>query len=75
MTTRDSAPLVVSPTSRFASSTGGTHNGLFSADPGTLPAVVRLADIPARTYKGKFSPYWLTIKDGVVVTIEEQYQP
>jgi hypothetical protein len=30
---------------------------------------------PSGPYKGRFSPYWLTVENGVVVRIEEQYLP
>jgi hypothetical protein len=53
----------------------GHSTGLFSADPGRFQRSFDFHDYPLGTYKGKFAPYWLTIKDRAVVTIEEQYQP
>lgn len=67
--------LVVSPDVTIRLVDWGHSTGLFSADPGRFQQSFALDDYPLGTYKGKFSPYWLTIKDGVVVTIEEQYQP
>jgi hypothetical protein len=67
--------LVVSPDVTIRLVDWGHSSGLFSADPGRFQHSFALDDYPLGTYKGKFSPYWLTLKDGVVVTIEEQYRP
>jgi hypothetical protein len=67
--------LVVSPDVTIRLVDWGHSLGLVSADPRRFQESFALDEYPLGTYKGKFSPYWLTIKDGVVVTIEEQYQP
>lgn len=53
----------------------GHSTGPFSADPGRFQESFALDEYPLGPYKGKFVPYWLTIEDAVVVTIEEQYLP
>jgi len=47
----------------------------FPADPGRFQDSFALDEYPPGNYKGKFSPYWLTVRDGVVTAIEEQYLP
>jgi len=47
----------------------------FPADPGRFQDSFALDEYPPGNYKGSFSTYWLTVKDGVVTAIEEQYLP
>lgn len=47
----------------------------FPADPGRFQDSFALDDYPPGNYKGRFSQYWLTVRDGVVTAIEEQYLP
>lgn len=47
----------------------------FPADPGRFQDFLALNEYPPGNYRGKFSPYWLTVRDGVVTAIEEQYLP
>jgi hypothetical protein len=67
--------LVVSPDVTIRLVDWGHSTGLFSADPRRFQQSFDLDDYPLGTYKGRFAPYRLTMNDGVVVTIEEQYLP
>jgi hypothetical protein len=67
--------LLVSPDITIRLVDWGYSTGLFSADARRFQQSFALDGYPLGRYKGRFSPYWLTIKGGVVVTIEEQYQP
>jgi hypothetical protein len=67
--------LVVSPDVAIRLVDWGHSTGPFSADPRRFQESFALDEYPLGPYKGKFVPYWLTIKDAVVATIEEQYLP
>jgi hypothetical protein len=47
----------------------------FAGDPARFEASFAEVAPPAGRYRGRFSSYWLTVEDGVVVSIEEQYLP
>jgi hypothetical protein len=67
--------LVVSPDVTIRLVDWGHSTGPFSADPRRFQESFALDEYPLGPYKGKFVPYWLTTKDAVVATIEEQYLP
>jgi hypothetical protein len=47
----------------------------FQADRAKFEHAFTLKKYPSGNYKGKFSGYWLTIRDGLVVKIWEQFFP
>jgi hypothetical protein len=67
--------LLVSPDVTIRLVDWGHSTGLSSADPQRFEQSFALDGYPLGRYKGRFSPYWLRIRGGVVVAIEEQYQP
>ena len=48
---------------------------MFRADPQLFEESFDHTKFPPGNYKGKFSAYWLTAKDGTVTMIEEMYFP
>jgi hypothetical protein len=48
---------------------------MFRADPQLFQESFDQKKFPPGNYKGKFSAYWLTVKDRAVTRIEEQYFP
>jgi hypothetical protein len=48
---------------------------MFRADPQLFQESFDQKKYPPGNYKGKFSPYWLTVKGGAVTKIEEPYFP
>jgi hypothetical protein len=67
--------LPVSPDIEIRLVDWGRSTRLRSADSHRFQESFGLDEYPAGRYKGKFSSYWLTVEDGIVVRIEEQYQP
>jgi hypothetical protein len=47
----------------------------FEGDPAHFEAAFESSEPPAGRYRGRFSAYWLTVENGLVTTIEEQYLP
>jgi hypothetical protein len=46
-----------------------------AGDPAQFETAFTAQSPPAGRYRGSFSAYWLTVEDGVVTRIEEQYLP
>jgi hypothetical protein len=47
----------------------------FAGDPARFESAFTAQSPPSGRYRGRFSAYWLTVEDGEVVSIEEQYLP
>jgi hypothetical protein len=47
----------------------------FEGDPPRFETAFTAESPPSGRYRGRFSAYWLTVEDGVVTKIEEQYLP
>jgi hypothetical protein len=47
----------------------------FAGDPARFESAFTAESPPSGRYRGRFSAYWLTVDDGKVVSIEEQYLP
>ena len=47
----------------------------FAGDPARFESAFTAESPPSGRYRGRFSAYWLTVEDGVVTQIEEQYLP
>ena len=47
----------------------------FEGDPARFETAFTAESPPSGRYRGRFSAYWLTVEDGVVTKIEEQYLP
>jgi hypothetical protein len=47
----------------------------FQGDPARFETAFTAASPPSGRYRGRFTAYWLTVEDGVVTKIEEQYLP
>lgn len=50
-------------------------DAMFQANPQLFQESFDHKKYPSGNYKGKFSGYWLTVKDGAVTKVEEQYFP
>jgi hypothetical protein len=48
---------------------------MFRADPQLFQESFEQETYPPGNYKGTFSGYWLTVRDGAVTKVEEQYFP
>jgi hypothetical protein len=47
----------------------------FAGDPARFETNFTAESPPSGRYRGRFSAYWLTVEDGLVTRIEEQYLP